>query len=180
MTIFLNTRSQIWVETAIYTLIGLTLIAIVLSVTIPQVNKLKDKSIVEQTAESLSSLDNQLIEIGTTAGNTRIIFFKFEKGSLEINSTHDKIIYTLDNTDLKFSEPGLDLKFGEISYRTEEFGNAYNVILSLDYEDVFKSKTTIRIKNRFHLNIITILIYSLSISTNIFFNSLLNKSPRPK
>lgn len=126
-------HSQIWVETAIYTLIGLTLIAIVLSIAIPYTQKIKDRSILEQTAESLNSLDNKILETKDIAGNTRIFFFNFEKGRLELNSINETIIYTLENTNLKFSEPEKKLRYGEIYYLTETYGKRYNIILELNY-----------------------------------------------
>jgi len=39
-------RAQIWVETVIYILISLTIIAIILSMALPQIEKLRDKGTV--------------------------------------------------------------------------------------------------------------------------------------
>ena len=41
-------RGQIWVETVIYTLIGLTIIGLLLAVSKPQIDKQKDKALIEQ------------------------------------------------------------------------------------------------------------------------------------
>ena len=132
-----NIKSQVWIETAIYTLIGLTLIAVVLSIAIPQVNKYKDRSIIKQTVESLSQLDSKIFEISDTAGNIRIINFNFNKGKFEINGIGNNLTYALENTNVKFSEPGVTLKFGEINYTTLEYGSRYNVFLTLDYSNEF-------------------------------------------
>lgn len=124
--------SQIWVETAIYTLIGLTLIAIILSIAIPQIQKIIEKNVVEQTLETLFQIDKELSKVGEVAGNIRIIYFKVSKGKLEINSKDDKIVYTLENTNLKFSEPGEIIKDGYVELKTVEYGKKYNIFLELE------------------------------------------------
>ena len=55
--------AQVWVETAIYTLIGLTIIAIVMSVATPQIEKMKEKAIIGQTLEAMNHLNNEIIKI---------------------------------------------------------------------------------------------------------------------
>ena len=132
----LNLRSQVWVETAIYTLIGLTLLAIVLSVAVPQVNKSKDRSVIRQTSDSLDDLDNKILEIVEVAGNTRIFYFNFEKGRLEVNGVDDNINYILENTNLKFSEPGKNIKYRDLDILTETYGKRYTVKLLLNYKDI--------------------------------------------
>ena len=137
-------RGQIWVETAIYTLIGLTLISIILSVAIPQVQKIKDRSILRQSAESLIDLTNELLKISDVAGNLRIFYFAFDKGRLEINSSGDSISYRLENTNYKFSEPGKKILYGDITYETQTYGKKYIITLSLNYTNThnitFKGK----------------------------------------
>ncbi len=129
-------QAQIWVETAIYTLIGLTLISIILSVAIPQVQKIKDRSIITQTSESLIRLNNEILEVSDVAGNIRIFYFSFDKGTLLIDSTNDHITYTLENTNYKFSEPGQAIPYGDIVYKTELHGKKYIVTLDIDYSKV--------------------------------------------
>ena len=43
---FFGIKSQVWVETAIYTLIGLTIITIIMSIALPQIEKMKEKAII--------------------------------------------------------------------------------------------------------------------------------------
>ena len=120
-----NLRGQIWVETAIYTLIGLTLISIVLSVAIPQVNKVKDRSVLQQTTDSLARLHEELLTVSEVSGNVRVFYLTLEKGKLEINSSADRISYYLENTNYKFSEVGTPINYGEISYETRPYGSKY-------------------------------------------------------
>ncbi len=130
-----NKKAQVWVETAIYTLIGLTIIAILLSVAMPQIDKAKDKSIVKQTIEALNILDNKILENEQAVGSVGIVNFKVGKGKLEINPLDDSIIYTLENTKLEFTEPGVQIPEGPIVLETQEYGSRFNIILSMDYSN---------------------------------------------
>lgn len=130
-----NLKAQVWVETAIYTLIGLTIIAILLSTATPQIQKLKDKGTIRQTIDALNLFNNQVTEARQAPGSVRIVNFKISKGRLVINPDEETIIYTLENTKLEFSEPGIDIKEGDIIVRTEENGARFNIILTLSYKD---------------------------------------------
>ena len=113
-------HSQIWVETAIYTLIGLTIIAILLSVAVPQVDKIKDKGIILQTENALNELNRKILETTETPGNVRIIYLKLAKGRLEINSENNSIDYVLENTRLKLSEVGEKINEGDLILETKK------------------------------------------------------------
>ena len=136
-------RSQIWIETAIYTLIGLTLIAITLSIATPQINKIREKGIIDQTSFVLSEMNKEILKVSEVAGNVRIINFKILKGKLEINSDENKITYILENTDVKISEPNkpnlpntIVVKEGDLAFKTFESGKKYNIHLELNYNDI--------------------------------------------
>lgn len=127
---------QIWVETAIYTLIGLTIIGIVLSIITPEIQKVKERTIISQTNEALVQLNNEIQKVGQTEGNVKIVDFKITKGKLEIIPDGDEIIYTLENTKLEFSEEGQEIKQGDIILKTEKVGKRFNVILELKYDNL--------------------------------------------
>ena len=127
---------QIWVETAIYTLIGLTIIGIVLSIITPEIQKIKERTIISQTNEALTQLNNEIQKVGQTEGNVKIIDFKITKGKLDIISSDKKIVYTLENTKLEFSEEGQEIKQGDIILKTEKVGKRFNVILELRYPNL--------------------------------------------
>lgn len=131
-----KTKAQIWIETAIYTLIGLTIIAIVLSIATPQIQKMKERAILKQTITALNELNNEIKKVEQTAGTIKIIQFKITKGKLEINSKDNKISYTLENTNLKFSEEEETIKEGDLSFKTEKYGRRFNVILELVYDNL--------------------------------------------
>ena len=130
-------KSQIWVETALYTLIGLTLITIILSITIPQITKIKERSIIRQSINSLDALHREILEVSDVAGNIRVIFLKSDKGTFEIDPVQDKITFILENSPLQFSEPGQKIKYGEIFIETVAVGKRYTIRLELDYASTF-------------------------------------------
>ncbi len=129
-------RSQIWVETAIYTLIGLAIIAIILTTATPQIEKIKDKAIVEQTISAMNVLDNKISEVEQSAENIRIIDFKIAKGRLEINSANDSIKYILEGTKLELSEPGEEIKQGNIVLKTEKKFSKFEISLTMKYDNL--------------------------------------------
>lgn len=126
-------RSQIWVETAIYTLIGLALIAVIITMANPQIQKIKDKTIIEQTLSAMNVLDNKILEVQQSEGRIGKVVFKIAKGRLEINSVDDSIRYVFEDTNLELSEPGIEIKQGNIILKTEKSGARFNIILLMNY-----------------------------------------------
>ena len=51
---------QVWVETVIYTLIGLAIIALVLTAALPKINAKKDEMMIEQSIEALGNIDSKV------------------------------------------------------------------------------------------------------------------------
>ncbi|MFH1358609.1 MAG: hypothetical protein ABIH37_01850 [archaeon] len=139
-----NKKSQVWVETAIYTLIGLTIIAIVLSIVAPQIERAKEKTIIAQTYEALNELNTQIRKVSQVAGNKKIVSLRLTKGSLTIDGTEgegveigNKITYTLEDTKLEFSEVDTEIKEGDIYIMTEKYGRNYNIFLETRYDEIF-------------------------------------------
>jgi len=130
-----KTKAQVWVETAVYSLIGLTIIAILLTTAMPQINKMKDKATISKATTSLNNLNNEINEIQQAPGSVRLIYFKLSRGTLTFDYENNKIIYLLENTNLELSELGREIPEGEISLRTEEYGKKFNIFLTLDYSD---------------------------------------------
>jgi type II secretory pathway pseudopilin PulG len=130
-------NAQVWIENVIYILIGLTTISILLSMILPQIEKMKDKSAVEQTMTALNIINNKILEASDSSGSIRIIEFKMTKGKLTIDSENNKINYVLENTRLESSEVGQKIKQGDLTLETEANGKRFNVILTLDYNNKF-------------------------------------------
>jgi len=129
-------KAQVWIETAVYTLIGLTIIAILLSIITPQIDKTKDRTIIENTAKALEEINSKLLDTSQIAGNVRLVDLKLSKGTLIIKPSTDEFIYTLENTRLELSEPEEELKEGNLILKTEKIGSRYKIILKLPYENI--------------------------------------------
>ena len=128
-----NKRAQIWVETVIYTLIGLSLIGLVLAIVTPRINEMSDRSIIEQTAESLSIFDSKMREVLSAPGNVRVVEFKMKRGSLFFNGTGDEIRYVIDDSRSLYSEPGAIIKNGRLKVLTEKGSKRHKVSLWMNY-----------------------------------------------
>jgi len=131
---------QVWIETVLYTLIGLALIGLALGFIMPQINAAKDKATVEQAINSLSEFDarvNEVIETGT--GNIRQIEFYMKKGDLEINSSSyastniSEIKMTLSELSKPYSEPGVEINVGRIKVNSSGGQKTSSVSLRVPY-----------------------------------------------
>lgn len=130
-------KGQIWVETVLYTLIGLALIGLVLAFVTPRIQKAKDELVVEQTIESLNVFDekiNAILEGG--AGNVRNIDFTMRQGEFVIYPRDDEIRFVLKNLKKPYSEPGEHIEIRRMDLLTEEEQKTFSVTLTLSYEDI--------------------------------------------
>ena len=143
----LNSKhSQVWVETAVYTLIGLALIAVIITMANPQIQKIKDKAIIEQTISAMNILDDKILEVQQSEGRVGKVVFKIAKGRLEINSIDNSIKYVFEDTKLELSEPGVEIKQGNIILKTEKSGARFNIILLMKYNIDITNKNNEEIK----------------------------------
>lgn len=129
----MNRRGQIWVETVIYTLIGLALIGLVLAILTPKIKEFGDRRVIEQTIESLNLIDSKITETLDAPGNKRKVNLKLDKGSIIVDSSRDTIKYVLPESNVRYSEPGVLIGLGRIDVLTEEIGGGYNITLSIRY-----------------------------------------------
>jgi hypothetical protein len=128
-------RSQIWVETVIYTLIGLTIIGIVVGIVTPRIKQMGDKAVIEQTLSAMIDFHEKVLATQVAPGNTRIVDLRIKKGKIVIDGKEDSIYFVLDETTLKYSEPGVPITQGDITILTNEKTEGYNVSLILDYKE---------------------------------------------
>lgn len=126
-------RAQVWVETVIYTLIGLSLIGVVLALITPRINDYRDRAVIEQTIASLNVIDSKIEEILQAPGNTRIVELRLTRGELFVDPVMDTISYTLPESTTRYSEPGLPLDIGRVSVLTTPTSETYTVNLTLSY-----------------------------------------------
>jgi type II secretory pathway pseudopilin PulG len=126
-------RGQVWIETVIYTLIGLTIIGILLSIVVPKINQMNDKAFILQSINGLNKIDEQISSTLVAAGNTRQIELAFKKGEYIISPQRKEIIFVLSASGLKYSEPGQTTTQGEVNVTTIERNKQYDIYLSLNY-----------------------------------------------
>lgn len=126
-------KGQVWVETVIYTLIGLALIGLVLAILTPKIKEFRDRSVIEQTIETLNTFDSKIIEILDAPGNKRKISLKLDRGSIVVDSLNNKLKYILEGSNVRYSEPGIELSLGRINVLTEELTETYKITLSISY-----------------------------------------------
>lgn len=130
-------KAQIWVETVIYTVIGLAIIGMLLAVASPTIAKYRDRVVIEQTIDILNKLNDEIISVRDEgSGNKWPVKISIKKGSLIIEGSNDYIIYFLDETREKYSEPGVKIP-GDVNILTEKKGSkTYSITLSLEYDDI--------------------------------------------
>lgn len=122
---------QVWVETVVYTLIGLSVIGILLAVARPKIDEMKDGFIIEQTIDSLNQIDAKIYEVQRVSGNSRVLDLKVSKGKLVIDSENNVLSWILDSTK-KYSEEGAIIDIGRLTVLTEK-GNPWRINISSKY-----------------------------------------------
>ncbi len=137
-------KGQVWIETVIYTLIGLTVIALILSFARPKIEEIRDKAVIDQTIESFNNIDKIISDIMVSSGNSRLVLFSLRKGDLNIDGENDEIRFVLENSKSVYSEPDKQISLGKL-YR----GNLYvktsgdeakTVEVWLDYSNLINLK----------------------------------------
>jgi len=128
-------KGQVWIETVLYTLIGLALIALVLAFVMPKLNAQKDKMTVDQTISSLNDFDERINAVLTSAGNVRTISLSMKRGTFSINSTVDSIQFYFDDLTAPYSEPGVPVQIGRVSVLSEKKQRGASVLLTLSYAE---------------------------------------------
>ena len=130
-----NKNAQVWVETVIYTLIGLTIIGILLVATLPRIEEMKDQSLIEQSIQSLGKINEQIYDALKAPGNRRVIQqLNIGKGSFFIDGEKNKLRWELESTK-QYSESGVSIKVGIVNVTTT--GNdPWFITLEVDYSNL--------------------------------------------
>jgi len=131
-------NGQIWIETVLYTLIGIALIGLVLAIATPAINGARDRIVVEQTIETLNDWDSKINELlGTVSGNSRTISaLTMRKGELYVNPSNDSIVIMVKDLHSPYSELGIPIEIGKIQLISLQDGNSDFVRLTLDYKNL--------------------------------------------
>jgi hypothetical protein len=124
---------QIWVETVIYTLIGLAIIGLVLAVANPKINAIKDKVVIDQSTVSLDTIYSTINDLSEIPGNQRIIELTINKGVLFFDLDKEKIYWEIPIT-FKYSEENTPISKGQFIITTEK-KDPWKVRIEKDYHD---------------------------------------------
>ncbi len=127
-------RGQVWIETVVYTLIGLALIALVLAILSPKIKELRDRSVVEQSIDSLNVIDSKINELLDAPGNKRKVELSIEKGKLAVNASRNTIYFIIDESNVRYSEPGVSLQIGRVNLTTLQMTEKYLINMELNYK----------------------------------------------
>lgn len=128
-----NSKGQVWIETVIYTLIGLAVIGLVLAGAMPKINAKKDEIMIGQSIEALSLIDDKIYDIQRAPGNRRSISLDIRSGSFTVDAENDEIFWTLESS-FPYSDIGSTTPFGNMNITTNELGaKSWEIILSTKY-----------------------------------------------
>lgn len=131
----ISKKSQVWVETVIYTLIGLSIIGILLAVITPKINDIKDKAIITENINSLNEINQQVQNTLLSPGNKRQITLPVKKGEYVIDSVNDTIYYVMRDTNYMYSQVGQEQTSGDLTRLTIQKNGDYDVYLILNYKN---------------------------------------------
>lgn len=130
-----NSCAQVWVETVVYTLIGLSIMGIILAVATPKINELKDKGILESSRQSLNEIDLMIKDISLAPGNQKVFELEVKKGKFFFDGQKEEITFYL-KSDYKYSEPGQEIKEGNIFIKTIGESSPYETYLKINYSSL--------------------------------------------
>lgn len=130
-----NKKGQVWIESVLYTLIGLGLIGMVLAFAMPKITDSKDRAAIEQAINSLNDLDEKINIISGVSGQSRNFEITLKKGELLFDLTNDKIVMTIGGLRKLYSEADTNIKQGRVTIRSEKEQKLNSVSLTLDYNN---------------------------------------------
>jgi hypothetical protein len=132
-SLFRKNNGQVWIETVIYTLIGLLMIGLVLSYAKPAIEEAQDNAILKQSTQMLEKIDSQILTIGPP-GSQKEMSVLINKGELKIDGTegNEKIVFQMDSK-YYFSEENKNVSIGRINSSTQIINDINLVTLTLEY-----------------------------------------------
>jgi len=132
-------RSQVWVETVIYTLIALTIIGLFISFAKPKIEEIQDKAVIEQSVQMVEDIDSIISSIVQGgAGNQRIVEIGIKKGELKVDGVNDQLIFEIEGR-YTYTQPGENgmpgeyINVGNIIASTQKRGKMSVVTLISNY-----------------------------------------------
>jgi len=128
-------KGQIWIETVLYTLVGLAIIGTILAFVKPAIEEKRDSIALQQGVEILNEIDKNIEEIIYYGiGNSRAISINLRKGRLVIDSEEDAIKFEMESKHM-FSQPNTPVSIGKIKVLTEQKAKKlFNVEMKILYK----------------------------------------------
>ena len=127
-------RGQVWIETVLYTVIGLAIIALVLSFAYPKLRAAQENLLIEQSIATLNNLDKVITTVNERGpGNVRTYTLSIKRGRLIFDEKGEKITLEIKGIKTEYSEPGAPFSDGRVTVTTNEASKGYTVTLSLSY-----------------------------------------------
>ncbi len=137
----MHKSGQVWIETVLYTLIAFAMIGIVLAYAKPEIQKIQDKRIIEDSVQMLTIIEKGMREIKQVPGNQRTPTITIKKGSLEIDGANDVLVFRMES-EYAYTEPGKDVELveGNIISHTKKLGDINEIKLTSNYSDKYDIK----------------------------------------
>jgi len=129
-------KGQVWVETVLYTLIGLALIGLVLAFVTPRINEARDRITVDQTINSLNAVDEKINAVLDAPGNRRFVEFTMKRGEFFVSPENNEVRFVISDLVKPYSEVGKEINVGRITILSEEGQRANIVSLTLSYDRI--------------------------------------------
>jgi len=143
----LSKGGQVWVETVIYTLIGLAIMGLILAMAKPKIECKKEEIIIEQSIEAMRNINDKIYEVQRAGGNRRAVDLKIGNGKLVVDTANDSIYWEIDSIcKTPYSEPGVNVPLGGLNVTTV-VADPWNVILGMNYgADIQYDNESVRAK----------------------------------
>ena len=130
----LNRYGQVWIETVLYTIIGLSIIALVLSFEYPKIRASQESLLIEQSIATLNNLDKVITTVSERGpGNVKTYTFTIKRGRMIFEEKSERILLEIKGIKSEYSEPGVPISDGRVTLTTFEAQKGYTVMLVLDY-----------------------------------------------
>lgn len=127
-------KAQVWVETVIYTLIGLAIIGILLAVSKPKIDSTKDELLIDQSVNSLNVIHGKVYEAQQKGvGNRRTVDLKVSKGEFVVDGNNNSLYWIIDSA-YEYSDPDEIVPLGDIKIKTTEKGDRWEIKLFIEYD----------------------------------------------
>ena len=131
-------NAQVWVETVLYLLVGLAVIAAILAFVRPKIAEIQDKIILDQSVDLLKQLDGKINDVWNNGeGNKKLAEIVIRKGDLTIDPKSESIKFVMEDSKVVYSQLNTVAPIGSINVLTKKTSSGQSVELWLNYTGVF-------------------------------------------